>query len=77
MTPTYDPTANGAYIQLREPSGDVATIRIAEDFLIDIGEDGKVCGIELLNANDQFNGDNGRFVLINPLSGEEHELKVG
>lgn len=76
MKLTYDPAANVAYIELREPKGDVETIRIAEDFLVDIGEDGKVCGIELLNANDQFRGDDGRFVVVNPLSGEEHELKV-
>ena len=76
MKLTYDPAANVAYIKLREPKGDVETIRIAEDFLVDIGEDGKVCGIELLNANDQFRGDDGRFVFVNPLSGEEQELKV-
>ena len=76
MKLTYDPAANVAYIRLREPSGDVETLRIAEDFLVDIGEDGKVCGVELLNANEQLRGDNGRVVFVNPLSGEEQELKV-
>lgn len=76
MKLTYDLAANVAYIKLREQNGDVETIRIADDFLVDIGEDGKVCGIELLNANDHFRSDDGRLVVVNPLSGEEHELKV-
>lgn len=76
MKLTYDPDANVAYIALREPIGDVETIRIAEDFFVDIGEDGKVCGIEFLNAAEQFKSDDGRLVFVNPLSGDEQELKV-
>jgi uncharacterized protein YuzE len=77
MRLTYDPKINAAYIRLRENQGDVETIRITGDFLVDIDETGAVCGIELLNANEQLNGsDGGSFVFVNPLSGEESKLKV-
>ena len=77
MKLTYDPKANAAYIRLREHQGDVETLEITADFLVDIDGSGKVCGIELLNANEQLrSGDDGRFVFENPLSGEVSELKV-
>jgi uncharacterized protein YuzE len=52
MKLTYDPKANVAYIRLREKQGDVETIRLTSDFLVDIDETGAVCGIELLSANE-------------------------
>jgi uncharacterized protein YuzE len=74
---TYDAKANVAYIRLREKRGDVETIQITGDFLVDIDEGGGVVGIELLNANQQLKeSDDGRFIFVNPLSGEEAELKV-
>lgn len=77
MRLTYDPDANAAYIRLRETQGDVETIQITGDFLVDIDTTGAVCGIELLNANEQLRGsDDGRFVFVNPFSGEETALKV-
>lgn len=77
MRLTYDPKANVAYIRLRDTEGDVETIRITGDFLVDIDQKGVVCGIELLNANEQLkDSDDGRFVFVNPFSGEELELKV-
>jgi hypothetical protein len=45
--------------------------------LVDIDETGSVCGIELLNANEQLRGsDEGRIIYVDPLSGKEAELKV-
>jgi uncharacterized protein YuzE len=77
MKLTYDPKANAAYIRLREKQGDVETIEITGDFLVDIDETGAVCGIELLNANEQLKGaDDGRIIYVDPLSGKEAELKV-
>ena len=77
MKLTYDPKANAAYIRLREKSGDVKTIRVTEDLLIDISADGSVFGIELLNANEQLTqADDGKFVFVDPVSGEEKFLKV-
>jgi uncharacterized protein YuzE len=76
MKLTYDPKANAAYIKLRDKQGDLETLEITSDFLVDIDETGTVCGIELLNANDQLKGKEGALVFVNPFSGEETELKV-
>ncbi len=74
---TYDPSANVAYIRLRERQGDVETIELTSDFLVDIDETGTVCGIELLNANDQLaRGDDGKLIFVNALSGGQAELDV-
>ena len=77
MKLSYDPTANAAYIRLRERQGDVETIQVTADFLVDIDATGTVCGIELLNANEQLvAGDDGKLVFVNQLNGEVGELKV-
>lgn len=54
MKLTYDPNANVAYLHLRERHGEVETVEVAPDFLVDIDETGRVCGIEFLNANEQL-----------------------
>ena len=54
MKITYDPKYNVAYIQLREKTPDSETIKISDELNIDLTPDGKVQGIELLNANDQL-----------------------
>ena len=77
MKLSYDPKANVAYIRLRERQGDVETIEVTSDFLVDIDATGAVCGIELLNANEQLvAGDDGKLVFVNQLNGEMGELKV-
>lgn len=77
MRLTYDPSANIAYIRLRERQGDVETIELTADFLVDIDETGAVCGIELLNAGEQLGrGDGGKLVFVNALSGGQAELDV-
>lgn len=77
MKLTYHPEQNVAYLQLREPSGEVDTIRASDDVLIDMAPDGTICGIELLNANEQLKGsDGGRFVFVDPRTGEERQLTI-
>jgi uncharacterized protein YuzE len=76
MRLTYDPKGNVASIRLREKAGDVETIRISDDLLIDISSHGLVFGIELLNANEQLTQDDGKFVFVDLGSGEEKTLKV-
>jgi uncharacterized protein YuzE len=77
MKLSYDPQANVAYIRLREREGEVETIEVTSDFLVDIDATGAVCGIELLNANEQLiAGDDGKLVFVNQLNGEKGELKV-
>lgn len=61
MKLTIDPQANVAYIRLRQRQGDVETIEVTSDFLVDIDPTGAICGLELLNANEQLiaNDDGG------------------
>ncbi len=71
MKLSYDPAANVAYIRFREKQGDVETIRLTDDFLVDIDETGAVCGVELLNAWEQLKaGDDGRLVVVDAPGGQ-------
>ena len=54
MRISYDPRYNIAYIKLREKTAQVETIHISDELNIDILPNGKVYGIELLNANEQL-----------------------
>jgi len=77
MKLTYDPKANVAYIRFRERCGTVETIRLTDDFLVDVDETGAVCGVELLNANEQLvAGDDGKLLVVDGVSGETREMKV-
>lgn len=74
---TYDPRYNVAYIQLKEKTEQVETLRISEELNIDLGPDGTVYGIELLNANEQLApADNGKFVLVNEAIGQTTEVDL-
>ena len=64
MKLTYDPRYNIAYIQLREKTKGVETIRVSDELNVDLSPDGKIYGIELLNANEQLRLEGGgEFVL--------------
>ena len=54
MKVSYDPRYNVAYIRLRRKSSSVETIHISDELNIDLSPDGKIYGIELLNANEQL-----------------------
>ena len=72
MKLSYDPKANVAYIRLREREGEVETIEVTSDFLVDIDATGAVCGIELLNANEQLiAGDDGKLRVRQPAQRRE------
>lgn len=77
MKLTYDKDANVAYLRLRERQGDVETIALTSDFLVDIDETGSVCGVELLNATEQLaGGDDGRLIVEMARKGVVGEMKV-
>jgi uncharacterized protein YuzE len=77
MKLSYDPKANAAYISLKAKTGDLETIVVNSDFMLDIDETGAVCGIELLNANEQLQfGADGRISFENLVNGWRGELKV-
>ena len=77
MRLSYDKQLNVAYLRLREKSSEVETLRLSDDLLIDIGPDGRVFGIEFLNAAEQLaDEDDGHILFTDPTTGEEKRLKV-
>jgi uncharacterized protein YuzE len=54
MRLTLDPKFNIAYIQLRTKRGKVRTVQVSDELNVDLGADGTIYGIELLNANAQL-----------------------
>ena len=74
---TYDPRYNIAYIRLQEKRTEVESIRIGDELVVDIGPDGTVYGMELLNANEQLLGeDMGKILVVNEATGEQKELSL-
>ena len=77
MKLTYDPSHNIGYLRFREKSTQVQTIPVGDELNVDIGEDGTIYGIELLNANEQLSADRlGAFVVVNQASGESAEIEL-
>ncbi len=50
----YHPRHNVAYIYLQDRPTTVNTVELSENLLMDVGEDGTVYGLELLNAREQL-----------------------
>ncbi len=77
MRLTYDPRHNIAYIRFGKKQGEVETIKVSEELCIDLSPDGKVYGIELLNANEQLRREDlGRLLVKNEATGEESEVPL-
>jgi uncharacterized protein YuzE len=64
MQLTYDAVHNVAYLRFAEAKGDVETVRVSDDVLIDLNPDGSVSGIELLDANRQLAGANAQSFTV-------------
>jgi len=75
---TYDPRYNIAYIRFRNKQNQqVETIKVSEELNIDLSADGKIYGIELLNANEQIKrGDMAKFIVVNESTGEQSEIPL-
>jgi uncharacterized protein YuzE len=74
---TYDPRYNIAYLRFLEKSGDVETIKLSDEMIVDIASDGKVYGIELLNANEQLKSeDMGKLLFFNEATGQQAEVEL-
>jgi uncharacterized protein YuzE len=77
MQLTYDPEVNIAYIRLRKKTAKVTTRVVSDELNIDIGPDGKVYGIELLNANEQLGTSRMKSLIVeNRGSGQKVELAL-
>ena len=54
MNISFDEKADALYIQFQESDNEVKeTIKVQDGFLIDIGADGKIFGIEILDATSR------------------------
>ena len=74
---SYDPDFNIAYIRLRKKRAKVTTIVVSDELNVDIGPDGRVYGIELLNANEQLAGERVKKLIVeNQRSGKSTELRL-
>lgn len=77
MKLTFDKRYNIAYIQLREKTGPVNSIKVSEELVVDMAPDGTVYGIELLNANEQLSDkDSLHLKFINEATGEEKGIDL-
>lgn len=50
MKMTYDPEVDALYIRLREGRFECMNVRVSEDVAFDIGPEGVIVGIEVLDA---------------------------
>jgi uncharacterized protein YuzE len=74
---SYDPQVNVAYIRFRAKRAKVTTIAVSDELNVDIGPDGRVYGIELLNANEQLGSQRiKKFVFENRKSGKKSQLAL-
>ena len=74
---SYDPEFNVAYIRLRRKRAKVTTVAVSDEMNVDIGADGRVYGIELLNANEQLAGERVKKLTVeNQRSGKSAELRL-
>ncbi len=77
MELSYDSKFNIAYIRFRDKVEEVETIKISEELNVDISPDGKVYGIELLNAGDQLGMLEGKpFTFINEAENKKTEVQI-
>ena len=77
MRLTYDSRYNVAYLKLSEKTSEVETIRISDQLNVDLTPEGKIFGIELLNANDQLLGvDGGVLEVINEALGDSQKIAL-
>ena len=77
MELTYDPKYNIAYIRFRPKSSDVESIKISDEFLVDMGSDGVIYGIELLNANEQLQREGeANLVVLNKGTGKRLSVSL-
>ena len=77
MKLTYDPRYNVAYLRLHEKKVETETIHVSDEINIDIAPDGKVYGIELLNANQQLRAeDHGKLIVVNEAVGDKKEIPI-
>lgn len=63
---------------MREKIAEVQTIPLSDELNVDIAPDGKIYGIELMNANEQINIEKeSNLILVNEAVGQIKEISLG
>jgi uncharacterized protein YuzE len=55
MKISYDPDVDALYISFKQGPTELTTIRLSEDFAIDLGPKEEIIGIEILDASEHLN----------------------
>jgi len=77
MKLTFDPRHNIAYLRLADATTQVETVHVSDELNVDLTPDGKVYGIELLNANEQLRGlGEGRLLVENESTGDTLDVAL-
>jgi uncharacterized protein YuzE len=77
MKLSYDSKYNIAYIKFKDKTEQVETIHLSDEVNIDLTTDGKIYGIELLNANEQLQIlKDMKFIFTDQSSGLTIELPI-
>jgi uncharacterized protein YuzE len=77
MKLSYDPKYNIAYLRFIEKTNGVESIKISEEMVVDISPDGKIYGLELLNANEQLEIiEGGKFIFTDESTGKTVQLPI-
>jgi uncharacterized protein YuzE len=77
MDLTYNSEFNIAYIRLRRKTAKVTTIAVSPELNVDLGPDGRIYGIELLNANEQLGSQRVKTLnVLNRRSGKKGQLAL-
>ena len=77
MRISIDSKHNIAYIHLQDRPARVDTVELSDDLLLDVGPDGTVYGLELLNANEQLRTAGlAELEIENVESGETTRIKL-
>ncbi len=77
MKLTYDPRHNMADIRFQGPKAEVLTLSLSDSVSVDIAPDGTACGVELLDANEQLEAEDGRrLVFVNEANGHRQDIAL-
>jgi hypothetical protein len=64
-------------MRFREQQGDIDSVRISDELVVDMAPDGMLYGSELLNPNDQLRRDETKkLLIINEATGEQVEFPL-
>lgn len=76
MRLTFDSRHNIAYIQLAGAPVDIETVELNEELNVDLMPNGRVYGLELLNANSYLGVDGARILIENQQTGRSLNISL-